>query len=89
MARIERGLDDVMATAEHAGAPDALLQLGFHYSSGLDVGVDLVEAHKWFNLAALRGCAEARRYRAEIAGELSRAEIGDAQRRAREWLGRP
>jgi TPR repeat protein len=55
---------------------------------GRDVPLDLVTAHKWFNLAALRGNAEAKRYRMEIAGEMSRCEIAEAQRQAREWLRR-
>ncbi|NJO35667.1 MAG: sel1 repeat family protein [Rhodospirillales bacterium] len=55
---------------------------------GRDVPLDLVTAHKWFNLAALRGNAEAKRYRMEIAGEMTRYEIAEAQRQAREWLRR-
>jgi TPR repeat protein len=50
--------------------------------------LDLVSAHKWFNLAAVRGDADARRYRMEIAHEMSRAEIAEAQRQARGWLAR-
>jgi TPR repeat protein len=52
------------------------------------VAIDLVSAHKWFNLAAMRGNDDARRYRVEIAREMSRAEIAEAQRQAREWLSR-
>ncbi len=50
--------------------------------------LDLVEAHKWFNLAAMRGNEEARRYRFEISREMSKVEISRAQRRAREWIAR-
>lgn len=88
MARFETCDRDTIEHAGQAGAPDALFQLGLMYCSGHEVGVDLVEAHKWFNLAALRGNAEARRYRAEISAEMTRAQIGTAQRRAREWLQR-
>lgn len=88
MALYEAGTKDVMEIAEQAGAPDALLQLGLLYCSGREVELDLVEAHKWFNLAALRGNDSAKHLRAEIARELSRDEIGVAQRRAREWLAR-
>ena len=31
---------------------DALFELGLMYCAGRDVEVDLIEAHKWFNLAA-------------------------------------
>jgi hypothetical protein len=36
----------------------------------------------------MRGNESAKRYRVEIAGEMSKAEIARAQRQAREWLTR-
>ena len=63
-----------------------LFELGVNYSCGRKVEADLVEAHKWFNIAALRGDNEAARRRQEIAAEMSAYEIASAQRRAREWL---
>ena len=65
---------------------DALFELGMMYSAGNSVPVDLVSAHKWFNLAAMKGCADAARLRREIAAEMTDAEIGAAQVAAREWL---
>ena len=56
------------------------------YSAGAGVAVDLVEAHKWFNIAAMRGHADAARLRREIAEQMADAEIGCAQRAARDWL---
>jgi TPR repeat protein len=50
------------------------------------IGYDLVEAHKWFNLAALAGHADAARARADVAEDMTAREIAEAQRRAREWL---
>ena len=88
MARYEAISRDLIETAAAAGMPDALYELGLMYCSGRDVGLDLIEAHKWFNLAAARGNDDARRYRSEIARELTRREIGEAQRRARAWLSR-
>lgn len=65
----------------------AYFDLGVAYSVGADgVAMDLVEAHKWFNLAALRGDARGQACRAEIAGEMSAREIAEAQRQARAWL---
>ena len=60
--------------------------LGLAHACGRGAATDLVEAHKWFNIAALRGHAEAARRRQELAAELRPDEIADAQRRAREWL---
>lgn len=88
MARFDVSVQDFPDIAAQGGAADALFQLGLAYCSGRDGTIDLIEAHKWFNLAALRGNAEAKVYRSELAGEMSRAEIGQAQRRAREWLSR-
>jgi len=86
MARFDVAFQDMPALAAQGGGADALFELGLAYCSGRDVEVDFIEAHKWFNLAALRGNSEAKRYRSELASEMSRAEIGVAQRRAREWL---
>lgn len=65
---------------------DTFYQLGVMYATGRDVPTDLITAHKWFNLSAYRGNSEAARMRHEIAGEMSSAEIADAQRLAREFL---
>jgi len=74
------------AAPEGILAGEALISLGLMYSSGRTVEPDLVEAHKWFNIAAQRGFAEAVQLRAEIAREMSRADIAEAQRKARDWL---
>lgn len=69
------------------GNADALFDLGVAYSSGSDgVAIDLIEAHKWFNLAALGGDMRAQEWRAEIADEMTAREIAEAQRQARAWL---
>ena len=61
-----------------------LYKLGLIYSTGDEV--DFVEAHKWFNLAASRGYEAAKECRRELAEMLSKEEIAQAQRAAREWL---
>ena len=69
------------------GDVQALYELGVAYSTGSHgIEVDLVEAHKWFNLAALNGSAQAQECRADIAEEMSAREIAEAQRQARAWL---
>ncbi len=70
-----------------AGRTEALYNLGLAYSTGQGTSVDYVAAHKWFNLAALRGVDAARTWRAQIAREMSAGQIAEAQRQAREWLG--
>lgn len=68
------------------GRADALYNLGLAYSTGQGVSVDFIAAHKWFNLAAMRGVDEAKRWRAQISSEMSHLQIAEAQRLAREWL---
>ena len=67
-------------------AGEVLMSLGLMYSTGRSVEPDLVEAHKWVNIAALRGHCDAARLRREIAEQMSDSEIGSAQRAARDWL---
>ena len=76
-----------LADAE-AGDVDALFELGITYSTGRGgIAVDLIEAHKWFNLAALNGSStRGQECRAEIALEMTAREIAEAQRQARAWL---
>ncbi|MDQ3478817.1 MAG: hypothetical protein M3438_06635 [Pseudomonadota bacterium] len=91
MAISQRGQEFLIrsriADAER-GDVDALFELGVTYSTGRGgMAVDLVEAHKWFNLAALSGCTRGQGCRAEIAVEMTAREIAEAQRQARSWLG--
>jgi TPR repeat protein len=70
------------------GKVDALYELGVSYSTGASgVDVDLIEAHKWFNLAALSGDTRSQHCRAEISTEMTAREIAEAQKQARAWLG--
>ncbi len=70
------------------GNVDALYDLGVTYSTGTNgMAVDLIEAHKWFNLAAVSGSGAAQDARGEIAEDMTAREIAEAQRQARAWLG--
>ncbi|HTQ83174.1 MAG TPA: SEL1-like repeat protein [Pseudolabrys sp.] len=73
------------AAAEPADA-EGCFDLGMIYSAGAGVAVDMIAAHQWFNIAAMRGHKDAARLRREIAEQMSDAEIGQAQRAARAWL---
>jgi len=69
------------------GDHDACYDLGIVYSSGADgVDIDMIEAHKWFNIAAMSGDERAKDCRAEIADDMSAREIIEAQKSARAWL---
>src|SRR5947209_16656667 len=75
-----------LRTAAAETTAEALYDLGMTHASGRSAPVDLVTAHKWFNIAAMKGHAEAARMRREIAAEMTDSEIGHAQRAARDWL---
>lgn len=73
--------------AAAAGDIGAYHDLGVAFSTGSHgAACDLIEAHKWFNLAAAKGHEEAALCRADISDEMTAREIAEAQRRAREWL---
>lgn len=88
MARLDFSTRDVVEVAAQGGGADALYQLGLMYCTGREVDIDLVSAHKWFNLAAMRGNDDAKRYRIELASEMTKAQVSSAQKAAREWLKR-
>jgi TPR repeat protein len=59
-------------------------ELGMAYSSGSGgLPVDLVQAHRWLNVATLCGYAPAAAWRQEIAMEMERGDVVEAQRLAR------
>jgi len=69
------------------GDADALYELGLAYSSGTGgVDIDMIAAHKWFNLAALHGDERGQACRHDVAEEMTAREIAEAQRQARAWL---
>ena len=86
MARFEILDSDAAPLGEGPADGDMLFELGMMYSVGRDMPVDLTSAHKWFNLAAMKGNIDAIRLRREVANQMSDVEIATAQRAARDWL---
>ena len=85
MARIEHICADAAIVAGQADG-EMYFRLGLMHANGRGAEPDYVEAHKWFNIAALRGEKRAADYRRELSAEMSSEEIAAAQRAAREWL---
>jgi TPR repeat protein len=80
-------IDLETATPIEANAlSDVLFERGLYWASGRSGLVDLVAAHKWFNLAALKGRKDAIALRQEVAAQMSDTEISAAQREARAWV---
>lgn len=80
-------MESRLAAAAAYRDADALYDLGVAYSTGSNgVEIDLVEAHKWLNIAASWGSIAAQECRAEVADEMTAREVADAQKQARAWL---
>ena len=77
---------ETLVGAEPVTRSDDMYRMGLEASVSEIGDSDLIAAHKWFNLAAMMGHAEARMYRAELALEMTAEEIAEAQRQAREYL---
>jgi TPR repeat protein len=77
---------EACAAPATCAAPETYLALGLQSSAGRAGAVDLVAAHKWFNIAAAKGVREAARMRSEVAAEMSATDIAEAQRAARDFL---
>ena len=87
----DESTEDLLIASRLAAAVDgelhACFDLGVAFSTGSHgAECDLIEAHKWFNLAAVGGHEEAAMCRADVSEEMTAREIAEAQRRAREWL---
>ena len=80
---------DASMPVEASTIPDVLFERGLYWASGRSGVVNLVAAHKWFNLAALKGRVDAIALRREVAEMMSEAEIATAQREARAWMTTP
>ena len=73
-------------TSLSAELPDNPFQRGVLLSSGRSGHVNLIEAHKWFNIAAAGGDRAAAEHRDELAREMTRQEVAAALRAARDWV---
>jgi TPR repeat protein len=77
---------DNATPVEASAVPDVLFERGLYWASGRSGVVNLVAAHKWFNLAAVKGRTDAIQMRREVAELMSEVEIAAAQREARDWM---
>ena len=64
---------------------DGFVARGLALSGESATADDLVSAHKWFSLAAMRGSGLARVHRLELSHRLSAEQIARAQNEAREF----
>lgn len=85
MARFEMYNTDNATMGGEARA-DVFCDMGLMYATGRGCAVDLVSAHKWLNIAAIKGCERAAELRGDLAQTMSKLELAAALRAAREWM---
>jgi len=71
--------------AAEQGNADAQSGLGSMYAFGQGVAQDVVLGYMWLDLAAAQGNSEAENLRDEFAESMTRSQVAEAQRLAREW----
>jgi uncharacterized protein len=65
---------------------ELLCEMGLMYATGRGCDIDLVAAHKWLNIAAIKGSDRAAALRADLSQTMSKSELAMALRAAREWM---
>ena len=86
MARFEIRISEMAAMTGGETRADTFCDMGLMYATGRGCDVDLVAAHKWLNIAAIKGCDRAAELRADLAASMSKADLAMALRAAREWM---
>ncbi|MYI90162.1 MAG: hypothetical protein F4082_07815, partial [Gammaproteobacteria bacterium] len=82
--RFQDAVSEWMESAE-SGDGRSMLALGKAYARGLGVLRNLSEAHKWYNLAASRGIAEAADERDGLETKMTSDERARAEELASQW----
>lgn len=85
MARFEMN-NSGMATMGGEARADVFCEMGLMYATGRGCEMDVVAAHKWLNIAAIKGSERAAELRAELSQTMSKADLAAALRAAREWM---
>jgi TPR repeat protein len=86
MARFEIQNSENAAMTGGETRADTFCTMGLMYATGRGCNIDLVAAHKWLNIAAIKGCDRAAELRADLAATMSKTDLALALRAAREWM---
>jgi TPR repeat protein len=85
MARFDMAGQETAAMGGQARA-EALCDMGLMYATGRGCPVDLVSAHKWLNIAAIKGSDRAAELRADLVPTMTKMQLAEALRAARDWM---
>ncbi len=76
---------DAVKKAAEQGHADAQANLGFMYARGNGVPEDDIQAYAWISLASAQGVDSAKNAKETLTGEMTRAEIAEAQKLSRKY----
>ncbi len=85
MARFEH-LDQHLSSMGGKAEASLFCEMGLMYAAGRDCPLDHVAAHKWLNIAAIKGSNRAAELRSDLAKTMNKADLAEALRAAREWM---
>ena len=86
MARFEMHNAEMATMGGDNNSADVFCEMGLMYATGRGCEIDLVSAHKWLNIAAIKGNDRAAELRADVAATMSKMQLAEALRAAREWM---
>ncbi|WP_434712598.1 sel1 repeat family protein [Rhizobium sp. YTUHZ045] len=86
MARFEMHNAEMATMGGDNNSADVFCEMGLMYATGRGCAVDLVAAHKWLNIAAIKGNDRAAELRADVAAAMNKMQLVEALRAAREWM---
>lgn len=84
MARYE--MNNMEAAMGGEAQADVFCEMGLMYATGRGCDINLVSAHKWLNIAAIKGSERAALLRADLGRSMTKTELAQALRAAREWM---
>lgn len=85
MARFDM-LDHQLCAQGGKADAEIFCEMGLMYATGRECEVDVVAAHKWLNIAAIKGSDRAAELRADLSATMTKADLAAALRAAREWM---
>lgn len=85
MARFDM-LDHQLVAAGGNTDAEIFCEMGLMYATGRECEVDVVAAHKWLNIAAIKGSDRAAELRADLAATMTKTDLAAALRSARDWM---
>ncbi len=78
-----------MCLAGHTGDNEMRRQLGMRYRDSSPATQDLIQAYKWFSLAAIAGDKSAKWSRDHLSPQMDPAQLAEAERLVAEWEPNP